>query len=132
MDTRENAPLIVAGGGLLLFVSLFLSWVVGASFWESYKVVDVVMALIALLAIAVGVGAFTGNAVNPPGGPGPAVYTAGLIAFAIVAFHVLEGDDRGFGLFLALLGTIAMIVGGLQLGRRATATGTTTTAEPTV
>ena len=119
MDVRDNAPLIAAGGGLLLFISLLLSWIGDFSFWETYDIVDIVLALIALLAIAVGVAAFTGNAINPPGGPGPAVYTSGLIAFSIVAFHVLEGEDRKFGMFLALIGTIGMIVGGLQLGRGA-------------
>ena len=122
MDVRENAPLIAAGGGLLLLISLFLSWGGDFSAFESFDIADILLALIALLAIAVGVGAFTGNAINPPGGPGPAVYTAGLIAFAIVAFLVLEGEDQQFGLWLALIGTIAMIVGGLQLSRGAGAT----------
>jgi hypothetical protein len=117
VDTRDNAPLIAAGGGVLLFVSLLLSWIGEASFWELYDIVDILLALIALLAIAVGVGAITGNTINPPGGPGPAVYTSGLIAFSIVAYHVLEGDDRKIGMFIGLIGTIGLILGGLQLGR---------------
>ena len=117
MDTRDNAPLIAAGGGLLLLISLFMSWIADGSFWELYDIVDVLFALIALLAIAVGVGTFTGNPINPPGGAGPSVYTSGLVAFAISAFHVLEGDERKIGMFIALIGTIAMIVGGLQLAR---------------
>ena len=121
MDVRDNAPLIAAGGGLLLFISLFLSWGGDFSAWESFDISDILLALIGLLGVAVGVGAFTGNAINPPGGPGPAVYTSGLIAFSIVAFLILEGEDRQFGLFLALIGTIGLIIGGLQLGRGQTA-----------
>jgi len=121
LDTRDNAPLIVAGGGLLLLISLFTSWIAEGSFWELYDIVDVLFALIALLAIAVGVGLFTGNPINPPGGAGPAVYTSGLIAFSIAAFHLLEGEDRKIGIFIALIGTIALIYGGLQLGRGAPA-----------
>jgi hypothetical protein len=130
VDTRENAPLIAAGGGLLLFISLFLSWIADASFWELYDIVDVLFALMALLAIAVGVGLYTGNPINLPGGAGPAVYTAGLIAFSITAFHLLEGDERKIGIFIALIGSIGMIVGGLQLGRAAPAPPRTRVAEP--
>jgi hypothetical protein len=121
VDTRDNAPLIAAGGGLLLFISLFLSWILNASFWELYDIVDVLFALMALLAIAVGVSIYTGNPINVPGGAGPAVYTAGLITFSITAFHLLEGEERKIGIFIALIGTIGMIVGGLQLGRDAPA-----------
>jgi hypothetical protein len=119
VDTRDNAPLIAAGGGLLLFISLFLSWILNASFWELYDIVDVLFALMALLAIAVGVSIYTGNPINVPGGAGAAVYTCGLITFSITAFHLLEGEERKIGIFIALLGTIGMIVGGLQLGREA-------------
>ena len=56
-----------------------------------------------------------------PGGAGPAVYTSGLITFSITAFHLLEGEERKIGIFIALIGTIGMIVGGLQLGREAPA-----------
>ena len=115
MDAK-NAPFITAGGGALLFISLFLDWIGPASFWEPYDIVDIVLALIALLAIVAGGSIAMGNAINTPGGPG-AVYTASLIAFAIVAFHVLEGEERKIGMFLGLIGTIAMIVGSLQLGR---------------
>jgi hypothetical protein len=126
LDTRDNAPLIAAGGGLLLLISLFLSWIGEGSFWELYDIVDVLFALMALLAIVVGVGIYTGNTFNVPGGAGPAVYTAGLIAFSIAAFHLLEGEDRKIGIFIALIGTIGMIVGGLQLGRTPTAPRTRT------
>ena len=138
MDVRDNAPLIAAGGGLLLLISLFLSWGADFSAWESFDIADILLALIALLGIAVGVGAFTGNAINPPGGPGPAVYTSGLIAFSIVAFLILEAEDRQFGLFLALIGTVGLIIGGLQMGRggaapaarRTPASGTPTQTPP--
>ena len=116
MDTRDNAPLIAAGGGLLLFISLFFDWIGPANFWEPYDIVDIVIAAIALLALAVGAAAVSGNQFNLPGGPGT-VYTAGLVAFSIVAFHVLEGDERKIGMFLGLIGAIGIVVGGLGLSR---------------
>lgn len=117
MDTRDNAPLIAAGGGLLLLISLFLSWFGPFSAWEGFDFTDIVLALIALLAIAIGASIFTGNTFNVPGGHSGALTVAGLLAFGMVATWVFEGEERKFGLFLALIGTIAIIVGALQLGR---------------
>jgi hypothetical protein len=129
LDIRDNAPLIVAGGGLLLFISLFLNWV-GAegldsvSGWEFFDILDVVFALIALMAVGIGVMLATGNTANLPAAPGSIVATAGLITFSIVAAMILDpftlqgqSVDREIGLFVALIGTIGMIVGGAQLGR---------------
>ena len=119
----NNGPLIAAGGGLLLFISEFLDWfdVLGSA-WEFMDIVDVVLAVLALIAIAIGAMLATGNTANLPSSPGGIVTTSGIIAFSIVATFILEGDDQKFGIFLALVGTIAMIVGGMQLGR--------TSAEP--
>ena len=127
MDLRDNAPLIAAGGGLLLFISLFLNWL-GAegidslSAWEYFDLVDIALALIALIVIAIGVMLFTGNTANLPAAPSAIVKTASIIALAIVAAFVLdpidfsgEGVDIEFGAWLALIATIVMLVGGIQL-----------------
>jgi len=121
LDVRDNAPLIAAGGGLLLFISEFLDWfdVLGSA-WEFMDIVDVVLAVLALIAIGIGAMLATGNTANLPSSPGGIVTTSGIIAFSIVATFILEGDDQKFGIFLALVGTIAMIVGGMQLARDAT------------
>ena len=118
MDLRDNAPLIAAGGGLLLFVSEFIDWfdVLGSA-WEFMDIVDVVLAVLALIAVGVGAMLATGNTTNLPSSPGAIVTTSGVIAFSIVATFILEGDNQKFGVFLALVGTIAMIVGGMQLAR---------------
>ena len=115
MDVRNNAPLIAAGGGLLLFISLFLKWVFEQSAWETFDLVDIILALIGLTALGIGAMLATGNTTNLPSSPSAIVTTAGLISFSIVAAFVLEGDELGFGIFLGLVGTIAMLVGGMQL-----------------
>lgn len=118
MEARaNNGPLIAAGGGLLLFIALFLSWFGGTSPWEQWDLLDIVLALIGLAAAAIAGSIAMGNPLTVPGGAGNTIYTAGVFAFAIVAFVVLEGEDLDFGVFLALIATIAMIVGALQLGR---------------
>ena len=131
MDTRDNAPLIAAGGGVLLFISLFLSWFLEASAWELFDLSDIILAAIALLAIAVGGSIATGNALNIPGN---ALHVAGLIALGMVATYLFEGEERGIGLFVGLIGVIAIIVGAMGLGRAAPAprasAGTGTSAPP--
>jgi hypothetical protein len=127
LDVRDNAPLIAAGGGLLLFISLFLSWL-GAdglddlSAWEFFDIVDLALALMALIAVAIGVMLFTGNTTNLPASPGSIVKTVALISLAIVAAFVLdpidfsgEGVDTKIGAWLGLVATIVMLVGGMQM-----------------
>ena len=125
MDVRNNAPLIAAGGGLLLFISLFLNWFgaegldVTASAWEAFDVIDVILAIIGLIAVAVGAMLATGNTTNLPAAPAAIVTTAGVVAIAIVANWILDspdGTETKFGIWLALIATIAIIVGGRQLG----------------
>lgn len=118
MDARgNNGPLIAAGGGLLLFISLLITWAFEVSAWEAFDLMDIILALIALAAIVIGGAMAMGNSLTVPGGAQNTLYTAGVFAFAIVAFTILESEDLGFGVFLALIGTIAMIYGALQLGR---------------
>lgn len=118
MDARgNNGPLIAAGGGFLLFISLLLTWSLDASAWKLFDLMDIILALIGLAAVVIGGSRAMGNPVDVPGGVQNMLYTAGVFAFAIVAFTVLEGDELGFGVFLALIGTVAMIYGALQLGR---------------
>jgi hypothetical protein len=132
LDTRgNNAPLIAAGGGLLLFISLFMDWFEGVSAWQIFDVTDVVLALIALIVIAIGAMLATGNTANLPAAPSAIVTTSGVIAFSMVATFVLEGEDKKFGIFLALIATIAIIVGGAQLARGvAPTTARRSTTEP--
>ena len=132
MDTRgNNGPLIAAGGGLLLFISLFLDWfdILGSA-WEFMDIVDVLLALLALVAIGAGAMLATGNTANLPRTPSSIVTTAGIVAFTILATFILEGDEHKFGIFLGLIGTIAMIVGGTQLGAAAPAAPRTRVQEP--
>lgn len=130
MDTRDNAPLIAAGGGLLLLISLFMSWFGDFSAFEVFDFTDIVLAAIALIAIAVGAGIATGNPLNPPGGPGGILSASGLIAFAMVATWIFEGEERKFGIFLALIGAIGIIVGAMGLAKGGTTAAPRTRTTP--
>ena len=132
MDARgNNGPLIAAGGGFLLFISLLLTWAFEQSAFEAFDLMDIILALIGLAALVIGGSRAMGNAIEVPGGAQNTLYTAGVFAFAIVAFTILESDELGFGVFLALIGTIAMIWGALQLGRGDAAPAAPRTQSPT-
>ena len=128
---RKAEP--VAGlGGLLLLVSLFLPWLQdgvviitrGASGaksrsvlgghdiggWQALSVVDVVLTLFALLAIAVPVVSLATR--GPAASIGTAVLASALgwIAIVLVAIELLSGNTA-YGAWLALAGSILAWVG---------------------
>jgi len=129
VDTRDNAPLIAAGGGLVLFISLFLNWSFEENLWKT-DFSDIVLAAIGLFAVAIGGSIASGNALNPPGGPAASLSVAGLVALGMVAVFVFEGEERGFGLFLGLVGVVAIIVGAMGLSRTPAAPPTRTAPPP--
>jgi hypothetical protein len=100
---RKAEP--IAGlGGLLLLVALFLPWNAHETGWEAMSVIDILLALLALLALAVPITSLATK------GPAKAVGTA-LIASAfvwpaivLVAIKLLSDSDTGA--WLALAGSI--------------------------
>lgn len=106
----EAGPVIAAGGGLVLIVSLFLNWFDEFSAWTSFETLDLVLSglgLAALVAVAL-----------PRYVPARALPAVGVAAFVVVASQLIDhppvGIDRSteFGAWLALGGAIAMLIGG--------------------
>jgi hypothetical protein len=108
---RRAEPLAGLGGGLLL-VSLFLPWYGDRSGWQALAVIDVLLALLALLAIAVPVASAATR--GPARSIGTAVLASALgwIAVLLVVFRLLDnpGPVR-VGAWLALAGSILAWVG---------------------
>ena len=132
--TRSNLPyLIAAAGGVLLFISLFLSWIsVGgatASGWEVFSIVDIVLALVAAVTAAIGISYVTGTELPVPGLRPEVLKWVGVVALTIVLVYLLESDHLGFGVFVALVGAAGMLGGAILAerpdlaGRLAEATG---------
>jgi hypothetical protein len=113
----EAGPLLVTLGALLLLVSLFLSWFAGEiTAWEGFEVWDLVLFVLALGAIAAGLGITTQemNTIDRRFLP------AGVIAVAvIVASQILDpppaaaGQDPDTGAWLALGAALVMCAGAL-------------------
>jgi len=140
--TRSNLPyLIAAAGGVLLFISLFLSWIsVGgatASGWEVFSIVDIVLALVAAVTAAIGISYVTGTELPVPGLRPEVLKWVGVVALTIVLVYLLESDHLGFGVFVALVGAAGMLGGAILAerpdlaGRLAEATGVPDDTRPT-
>ena len=118
----EAGPLLVTLGALLLLVSLFLDWFSGEiTAWEAFEVWDLVLFVLALGAIAAGMGIATQqvDAIDRR------ILPAGVVAIAvIVASQILDpppaatGQDPETGAWLALGAALVMCMGAvLTVGR---------------
>ena len=136
-DARRRQPLdggrLLAGlGALALLIALFLNWWVpgdefggesseaGISGWNVFELVDILLALLALVTIAMAV-----EAAARPGHPrlpsllGDAAGPAALVLVVVSLVNkpplliLSTGSDPGTGAWLALGGAIVMTIGGL-------------------
>jgi hypothetical protein len=137
--TRIGEGELIAGvSGALLFIFLFFDWFAGVSAWEAFDVVDVLLAIIGLGAVALAITQATATHVRLPFAPATALALGGYAAVAIILAFVLESDGRKIGLYLALLAALGLTYGGWRAMRAAGATltgrggpGGTTTAPTT-
>jgi hypothetical protein len=118
----EAGPLLVALGALLLLVSLFLNWYTGEiTAWEAFEVWDLVLFVLALGAIAAGLGLTTQDVDVTD----RRLLPAGVAAVAvIVASQILDpppaatGADPEIGVWIALGAALVMCAGAvLTYGR---------------
>ena len=124
MPGRTLSGLLTLGGGLLLFISLFVSWYhPGVDAWTAFEVLDLVLAAAGAYGAVLGAGILVGNR-WPLGGQGPLVI--GGAAFAIVVVQLVEpppvvhGASLRTGAWLALVASAALLAGGwLATGGRA-------------
>ena len=118
----EAGPLLVTLGAVLLLVSLFLSWFTGeVSAWQAFEVWDVVLFVLALAAIAVGLGLATQDVDLVDRRFLPAAVAAVAV---IVASQIIDpppaaiGQDPDLGAWLALGAALLMCAGAvLTFGR---------------
>jgi hypothetical protein len=110
---------IVGAAGLLLLVSLFLTWYSDPSStgWEAFSVLDLILALIALAALAVPVVTATHRVPAMPLAVESLATLFGLLAVVLVLIRVLnlpgDADGREVGLWLGLFGTLGIFAGGM-------------------
>jgi hypothetical protein len=128
--SRINQGQMIAGvGGVVLLISLFLDWISvpfgGASAFDVFSGMDIIMLIIAVIAIGWAGAAAAGQTVPPSSG-----WIVGLLGVLVAGWCLgwdLENSNAGIGSWLALVGSIAMAWGGLGASLRPT----TSTAAPT-
>nr|MBA3421961.1 hypothetical protein [Thermoleophilaceae bacterium] len=115
MDLRRLSPgeRIAAVSGIALFVSLFLDWLEELTAWELFAVVDVLFTVLALSAVAAA-GA-RGAGINLPRWP---LVQVGVVALAITLAVLVEGAERGAGIWLCAIAAAGILYGGAILPRR--------------
>lgn len=110
----DAGDVLAALGGVLLIVALFLDWFAGATAWQAFEIVDLLLAAGAVAAIAAaaeGLGLRSG--LRPS-----ALVPIGLVLLAIVVVQLIEPppgfnniDDRGSGAWLGLAGAALIVLG---------------------
>jgi hypothetical protein len=128
MSASRMGPghLLAGGGGLLLFVFLFLPWFgegpVTQSGWEGQSSTDIYLLITAVVAIftaltagrgAVMPGVTANGATSLLGG------VAALLLIWLVIFDYPAGVSREIGLYLSLLAAVAITAGGFMASRDA-------------
>jgi hypothetical protein len=122
---------IAAAGGVALLVVMFLDWYAvvvsvdpgfelsaGFDAWESFDVIDLVLAIVAALAIGLAVLQATQRSPALPVGAGVLTTVAGAVAVVLVAYRIINqpGDNEfvevRIGAWLGLAATLAIAGGG--------------------
>jgi hypothetical protein len=113
----EAGPLLVALGALLLLVSLFLNWFTGEiTAWEAFEVWDLVLFVLALGAIAAGLGITTQDVELVD----RRLLPVGVVAVAVIVVSQLldpppaaAGSDPETGIWIAVGAALLMCIGAL-------------------
>jgi carbon starvation protein CstA len=120
---RVRAGEIVAGAaGVVLLASMFLSWYEVPSTrllnaWEAFGVVDVLVALVALLGIALAVSQVAGRGPALPVALGVVTTTLALAVTLLVLYRILNQPGPNdtisvrFGAYLGFLASLGVFLG---------------------
>jgi hypothetical protein len=121
MDLRRlrAGEWVSSGSGVALFVSLFLPWYSAAgedaTAWQALSVVDLALALVALLAASLLPVTASQRVPAVPVALSAFVTLGGLIALVLALVRVANppgaADGREWGLWLALAATIGIVAG---------------------
>jgi hypothetical protein len=123
MDTsRMSQGQMIAGvSGLVLLISLFLSWVgvgpLSATGWESQNSLDIYLFILALIAIVPSASLMMGGEDDFPYLTTESKVLTAVIGLVLMVFAWIfkaDGLDLKLGFWLAMLATIGIVVGQFQ------------------
>jgi hypothetical protein len=128
MNASRMGPghLLAGGGGLLLFVFLFLPWFgvgpVTQSGWEGQSSTDIFFLITAVVAVFTALTAGRGSVAPGVTANGATTLLGGvatLLLIWLVIFDYPGGVSREIGLYLSLLAAAAIAAGGFMASRHA-------------
>jgi drug/metabolite transporter (DMT)-like permease len=109
---------IAGAGGLALLASMFLGWYSGASAWHAFSVLDVVLALLALVPLALFVLQATRVSPSLPVAFSVLTTLAGAVATLLILYRILNQpgpNDRvevELGAWIGLAAAVVATAGG--------------------
>lgn len=112
VDNMSNGDRIAGIGGLVLFISLFLTWTDPLSGWEANNTFDVFLFIVAVVAVLAAVGmALPLAGVTMDGAAAVLGAVATVVLLWLIIFDWPDGIDRGIGVFVALIASAAIAYG---------------------
>ena len=122
MRRVRAGDIVVGAAALVLLVALFRTWYTVPSYrnlnaWEAFGVVDVLLALIALLGIVLALSQVVGRGPALPVALGVITTTLALAATLLVLYRILnqpgpnEAIDVRYGAYLGLLAALGVFLG---------------------
>ena len=116
MRRLRDGEWLAGGGGLALLASLWLDWYGGMTAWQALAVIDVLLALLALVPLALVVAQATRRSPAVPVALSVLTPLAGALAAALIAFRLIDLPDGAVavhgGAWLALAAALVVVVGG--------------------
>lgn len=128
LSRLRRGQVIAAAGGVALLVVMFLEWYSvggvdgvrsqGATAWQSFGVLDVILALVALLAIALALLGATQRSPALPVATAVITSAAGTVALLLVLYRILdppgpnESVEVSYGAYAGFLCVAAIAAGG--------------------
>ena len=117
LRTLSLGERIAAVSGVVLFGLLFASWLENENAWQLFDIVDVLLVVLALAAVALPLAKAIGR--EPVARASvPAMLTRiGIVTLTITATFLIEGENLELGIFLAVLASAGILYGGLTTPR---------------
>jgi hypothetical protein len=107
---------LALAGGIAMIVALLLPWYDDLSGYEALTIIDILLTLIALLAIWLAVAQATQDVPAKPVAAGVLSVVFGALAVLLVVFRLIDAPADGLevrpGAWLGLLAALAITVGG--------------------
>jgi type IV secretory pathway TrbD component len=114
LNSLSRGERIAAASGVALFLLLFPSWLQDQSAWELFKIIDVLLAILAVFAVAVPVAKAVGYQQQLRPSDRTILIRIGTVALVLVLAYFLEAfNNAQIGLWLSLLAAAGIFYGGM-------------------